>query len=75
MLAVVESKRTTIQKPPGDSEEILYPDTYYPSRPFELDNTNLYTFMSWYDVVSKQRSEGTTYLGSLSLKTTTAISA
>ena len=53
-----------IQGLPSDSEDILYPslvDTYYPNRPTELECTNLYTFTSWYDVVSKQPSEATTY--------------
>ena len=53
-----------IQELPSDSEEILYPsmvDTYYPNRPYELEQTNLYPFTSWYDVVTKQPSEATTY--------------
>ena len=53
-----------IQELPSDSENILYPsmvDKYYPNRPYELERTNLYTFMSWYDVVTKQPSVGTTY--------------
>ena len=31
--------------------------TYYPNRPSELESTNLYTFVSWYDVVTKQPGE------------------
>ena len=53
-----------IQELPSDSEDILYPsmvDTYYPNRPHELEQTNLYTFTSLYDVVIKQPSEATTY--------------
>ena len=53
-----------IKELPGDSEDILYPsmiDNYYPNRPAELDDMNLYTFMSWYDIVSKQPSEASTY--------------
>ena len=35
--------------------------TYYPSRPVELDNINLYDFLVWYDLVAKQPSEACTY--------------
>ena len=44
-----------IHKLPSDSEDILYPsmvDMYYPSRSYELKQTNLHTFTSWYDVVT-----------------------
>ena len=53
-----------IQGLPSDCEDILYPsliDTYYPNRPAELESTNLYTFMSWYDVLNKQPSKAATY--------------
>ena len=36
-------------------------DTYYPNRLYELEQTNLYTFTPWYDVVTKQTSVATTY--------------
>ena len=45
---------------PEDSEEILYPsmiDSYYPNRPHELEDMNLYDFLVWHDVVSKQPSD------------------
>ena len=53
-----------IQELPSDCEDILYPsliDTYYPNRPAELESTNLYTLMSWYDVLNKQPSKAATY--------------
>ena len=53
-----------IQGLPSDCKNILYPsliDTYYPNRPTKLESTNLYTFMSWYDVLNKQRSKAATY--------------
>ena len=49
---------------PADSGDLFYPswiDTYYPSRPVELDNINLYDFLAWYDLVAKQPSEVCTY--------------
>ena len=49
---------------PADSGDLFYPswiDTYYPSRPVELDNINLYDFLAWYDLVAKQPSEACTY--------------
>ena len=49
---------------PSDSEDLLYPsmvDTYYPNRPSDLESTNLYTFMSWYDIFTKRPSEASTY--------------
>ena len=58
-----------IQELPSDSEDIWYPsmvDTYYPNRPSELEQTNLYTFMSWYDVVIKKPNEAITYYPILS---------
>ena len=54
-----------IQGLPSDCKDILYPsliDTYYPNRPAKLESTNLYTFMSWYDVLNKQRSKAATYI-------------
>jgi len=36
--------------------DIFYPsliDTYYPSRPKELDSTNLYDYAKWYDPSKK----------------------
>ena len=53
---------------PEDSEEILYPSmiySYYPNRPHELEDMNLYDFLSWHDVVSKQPSDSTTYYPTL----------
>ena len=53
-----------IQELPSDSEDILYSsmvNMYYPNRSYELEQTNLYTFTSWYDVATKQPSEATTY--------------
>ena len=65
---IIRSRRVkenhVIQQLPSDSEDILYPsltDTYYPNRPVDLESTSLYTFLSWYDVVSVQPGEITTY--------------
>ena len=49
---------------PADSGDLFYPlwiNTYYPSRPVELDNINLYDCLAWYDLVAKQPSEVCTY--------------
>ena len=37
---------------PADSSDLFYSswiDTYYPSRPAELDSINLYDFLAWYE--------------------------
>jgi len=38
----------------SESMDIFHPsliDTYYPSRPKELESTNLYDYVKWYDIV------------------------
>ena len=45
-----------ISKLPDDSDDLFYPtwiDNYYPNRPSDLENTHLYDFLAWYDLVAK----------------------
>ena len=49
---------------PGESEDVFYPswvDTYYPNRPSELEDINLYDFMAWYEMDAKQPGSSATY--------------
>ena len=49
---------------PEDSEDILYRslvDSYYPNRPTELEDINLYDFLAWHDIESKQPKENHTF--------------
>ena len=49
---------------PDDSEDLFYPswiNTYYPQRPTELEEMNLYDFSAWYDVDDNQPSSAMTY--------------
>lgn len=45
--------RNVIEALPSDCNDIFCPtiiDTYYPNRPQNLDNVNLYDYVRWYDV-------------------------
>ena len=47
-----------------DSEDILYHswiDSYYPNRPSELEDSNLYDFLAWHDIVYKKPSDKATF--------------
>ena len=42
---------------PEDSEDVFHAswiDTYYPNRPTGLEDTNLYDFLAWYDLISNE---------------------
>ena len=42
---------------PEDSEDLFHAswiDTYYPNRPADLEDTNLYDFLAWYDIGSDE---------------------
>ena len=53
-----------ISELPEDSDNILYPswiDTFYSSRPNELEGMNLYGFLAWHGMVKKRPSDRATF--------------
>ena len=49
---------------PEDSKDVFHAswtDTYYPNRPTDLEDTNLYDFLACYDLVSNEPKQSETY--------------
>ena len=49
---------------PEDSEDLFHAswiDTYYPNRPADLVDTNLYDFLAWYDIGSDEPKRSAIY--------------
>ena len=49
---------------PEDSEDLFHAswiDTYYPNRPVDLEDTNLYDFLAWYDLGSDEPKRSAIY--------------
>ena len=49
---------------PEDSEDLFHAswiDTYYPNRPVDLEDTNLYDFLAWYDIGSDEPKRSAIY--------------